>query len=435
MMAFYHSVMPSMLAQRLNMVIWLCAAASAETSLPPGSEPTLSEYFGLGSEGGKPSPVRRVANLSSLEFERLARSGVPFVVTDAGRDLPMREWSCEYMQRTFGDVRFRREYGSGEANREVFRDDWTRQKVPIKGRKLPAGAPKYAPFYSDIVKARQEEPERKWGKKKAAVAMEKAIIDATKAPYFMDKANLPEMKRNPEFWLQPPETGSLAHMDEHCIPTIATTLSGVKRWRLASIPEKPHPEGYFDGLVYQRDEWDPMFEFETRPGESVIFPPGMIHEGLSVGDDCVSSITYQFLMPAPVAYWRSFFPRVRRTPDMRSCIPFIAQMATLGDTQYTPRAYKEAFEDGKSLGARLDRNSDGSISVEEIAPRFKGQRKSQTSVDIALDAHHYHDINGDGTTTVEEFADSFARWSDVELRARKDGVTLRDPDEAHASEL
>eukprot|EP00971_Amphidinium_carterae_P089194 1765202-Amphidinium_carterae.1 len=86
-----------------------------------------------------------------------------------------------------------------------------------------------------------------------------------------------------------------------------------QKWRLASVPAKPNPEGYFDGLVYDRGEWNPMYNFTAHPGESLIFPPGFIHEGLSVGEECVSSITYQFVHPAPVAYWRSFWPRLRRT--------------------------------------------------------------------------------------------------------------------------
>lgn len=400
----------------------------------PGSEPSLREYFGLDLAGSGPGAAVRVANLSHNEFGRLARSGVPFVIVDGARDLPMRDWNCEYMQKTFSDVRFRREYGRSETNGEFFGGEWTKQKVPIKGRKLPEGAPRFAPFYSDLVKARQDEPERKWGKKKAVVAMERALKNATRVPYFMHEANLPEMQRNPEFWLQPPETGSMAHMDEHCISTIATTLSGLKRWRLAPIPESPHPDGYFDGLVYERNEWDPLFSFETQPGESVVFPPGMIHEGLSIGTDCVSSITYQFPLPAPVVYWRTFFPRIRRTLDMRQCVPLIASLATLNEAGYHPRPYHEALKDARAIGRRVDRDADGQLSAEEVALRFKRQQQRVDSGDTALDAWWYHDTNGDGTVSVEEFAANFAAWSAVELRAREDGVSMS-PGAEHGPEL
>lgn len=411
---------------RLLLAWCLTAVCLAVSRRDPGWEPPLREYYGLDASSKSPAAAKRMTNLSREEFDRLARSGVPFVVTDGGRGLPMRDWNCEYMQKHFGDVRFRQEYG-GEKNNHIFSADWTRKKKPIKGRKLPPGAPKYAPFYSDVVKARRDEPERKWGKASAAIAMERAIVAATKTPYFMNEGNLGEMRRNPEFWLQPPETGSMAHMDEHCISTIATTLSGVKRWRLASIPERPHPQGYFDGLVYERNEWDPLFEFETRPGESVVFPPGMIHEGLSVGEDCVSSITYQFSLPSPVAYWRTFFPRVRRTHDMRGCLRGIASWATLNEPSYSPRPYNEALQHAEALAKRLDTDSDGYLSAEEISPRFQGAGGDSPTV---ADALGYHDTNGDATTSVEEFMENFAVWSAVELKAQEDGVdSSRDPNE------
>lgn len=391
-----------------------------------GWEPLLRDFFGLNGSHSGPGVVERVSNISIMDFDRLARSGMPFVIVDGGRDSPMKSWSCEHMQKQFADVRFRSEYGNSEINKDLLGSDWTRQKRRIKGRKLPPGAPKFAAFYSDVVKARKQEPERQWGKKKAAVAMEKAIVDATTVPYFLHNDNIREMKQNPEFWLQPPETGSMAHMDEHCISTMATTLSGVKRWRLASIPNKPHPQGYFDGLVYERNEWDPFLQFETRPGETVIFPPGMIHEGLSVGEDCVASITYQFPFPAPVAYWRTFFPRIRRTLDMRNCLSQIQGWATLNDRSFRPKPYAEALTYAKGVAKRVDSNSDLQLSVDEVSARLGGQRKRGPAL---LDAWHYHDINGDGKVEVSEFVENFAVWSAVELKAQQDGVTLRDPEE------
>jgi len=411
----------------LLLLLWSSEAAGLAEGQrrDSGWEPLLRDYFGLNGSSPGPGVAQRVSNISIKDFDRLARSGVPFVITDGGRDSLMKSWNCEHMQKEFANVRFRSEYGNSEINKDVLGSDWTRQKRPIKGRKLPPGAPKYAPFYSDVVKARRQEPERKWGKKKAAASMEEAIVDATTVPYFLHKNNIREMRQNPEFWLQPPESGSMAHMDEHCISTMATTLSGVKRWRLASIPAKPHPQGYFDGLVYERNEWDPLFSFETRPGETVIFPPGMIHEGLSVGEDCVSSITYQFPLPAPVAYWRTFFPRIRRTVDMRGCLSQIQSWATLNERGFSAKPYSEALTYAKHVGKRIDKDSDSKLSVDEVSARVGGKANK----DAALDAWHYHDTNGDGNVEVSEFVENFAVWSAVELKAQQDGVTLRDPDE------
>lgn len=398
------------------------AGATGPTAADPTWEPDAREYFGVVGS----SEPQRYAKLPLEEFTRLGSSGVPFVVSDACADCPIKTWSCEELSKKFSGVKFRREYNRGdERNLETFgTTDWTRQKVKIKrAMGLPKDAPQYASFYSDLVKAWRSERERGWGDKSAVKKMEKTIKDASKPMYFMDPRNAREMAENPEFWLQPPETGSMAHLDEHCYSTIAVTLSGVKRWRFASIPAEPHPSGYFDGLVYDRGEWDPIFNFTTRPGEAVIFPPGMIHEGLSVGEDCVSSITYQFPIPAPVHYWRSFWPRVRRTKDMRGCHAMIRVWATLGDLSIKPRPFGKAEAYAKTLGKKLDTNGDGRFSLEEVLSRLQGDKNT------AIDALRYHDVNADGHATLDEFAQSFAAWSAVDHKALEEGVIFRDDDE------
>ncbi|CAK0814985.1 unnamed protein product, partial [Prorocentrum cordatum] len=93
-------------------------------------------------------------------------------------------------------------------NNKFGESDWVRKKTKIKrNRPLPKDAPQYAPFYSDLVKAWRDEQERGWGKKQDVMAMEKAVKDASEPFYFMDSRNGPEMKQNPEFWLQPQRLG------------------------------------------------------------------------------------------------------------------------------------------------------------------------------------------------------------------------------------
>ncbi len=36
----------------------------------------------------------------------------------------------------------------------------------------------------------------------------------------------------------------------------------------------PHPDGYFDGLVYRRKEWYPDWNFNVSANEAIVFPPG-----------------------------------------------------------------------------------------------------------------------------------------------------------------
>ncbi len=66
----------------------------------------------------------------------------------------------------------------------------------------------------------------------------KMIRKATQVPNFLSKYKIENkqfMQNTAEFWLSPKETGSQAHMDEHCTPTFATALSGKKRWRLQHV--------------------------------------------------------------------------------------------------------------------------------------------------------------------------------------------------------
>merc|ERR1719469_176143 len=80
-------------------------------------------------------------------------------------------------------------------------------------------------------------------------------------------------------------------------------------------PEEPHQEGYFDGQIYgasnpsRAGEWNPTFEFEAPNGSAVLVYPGMIHETLSIGEECSSSISQTFSVPVAAAYFRAFWPR------------------------------------------------------------------------------------------------------------------------------
>jgi hypothetical protein len=321
---------------------------------------------------------QRFSNISAETVNDLVSRGVPFVVEDGGRDHPMKQWDCEYFATQFQDGRFRREYDRGEKNQESMgKKDWITKLVPIRGSEnYPEGSPRFAPFYWDIVKAARDEPERGWGKNYQNHIAK--IQKATKVPYFLKETNLAEMQNNPEFWIQPPKAGSQAHLDEHCISTVATTLSGEKKWRLQLVPPEPNANGYFDGLIYKFGEWMPMWETVLKPGEAIVFPPIMVHEGVSVGKDCHASVTYQFRDPAPSGLFRAFWPRIRHTLDMKNCHGHIARMGAFG---------KKA-DDAQRIAEQMDRDSDGLLSPRELR---------------SDDTFRFHDANLDGRVEVSEF--------------------------------
>jgi hypothetical protein len=368
----------------------------------PG-EPELRRWFGVPDDAQTPWPIQRFSNISAETVSDLVSRGVPFVVEDGGRDHPMKTWDCGYFATEFQDGRFRREYGGGgEKNQEKMETKkWISKLVPIKGSEnYPEGSPRFAPFYWDIVKAARDEPERGWGQNYQAHIAK--IQGATKVPYFLKETNLNEMKNNPEFWIQPPTAGSQAHLDEHCISTIATTLSGAKKWRLQLVPPEPNANGYFDGLIYKFGEWAPMWETVLRPGETIVFPPVMVHEGLSVGEECHASVTYQFRDPAPSGLFRAFWPRIRHTPDMQNCHRHIQHMSGFGGKA----------SDAKELAERLDKDGDGLLSPKELR---------------SADTFRFHDANLDGRVEISEFvenANAFKAASSAKRKVKKKGPEL-----------
>merc|ERR1712187_969422 len=99
--------------------------------------------------------------------------------------------------------------------------------------------------------------------------------------------------------------------------------------------------------------------------------------GLSVGDECVSSITFQYPIPAPVKYFRSYFPRVRRTKDMQNCLPMIAAWATLNDNSFSAQPFADAEKYALDFATKLDTNGNGKLELPEVRRRFGGdQRRS-----------------------------------------------------------
>ena len=122
-----------------------------------------------------------------------------------------------------------------------------------------------------------------------------------------------------------------------------------------------------------------MWETVLQPGELLIFAPPIVHEGTSVGEVCQASVTFQFTHPAPAAFWRAFWPRVRHTMDMKSCHATIKRLARPG---------------GK--GADFDADGDGVLSPAELG----------------LDVHRFH-ADRDHVTVAQYDANvrAFARAS------------------------
>mmetsp|Transcript_75148 Transcript_75148/g.156605 ORF Transcript_75148/g.156605 Transcript_75148/m.156605 type:complete len:527 (+) Transcript_75148:38-1618(+) len=362
----------------------------------------------------KPRPIPRYRNLTTDEFSNLVASGIPFILEDAADPAwPIFKWKCSSFDKEFPNFKFRQEYSDAqnsgdESNLETFGAStgapWWMQQRPNNFRNLPTGAPKYAPFYWDFAKGWETEADRGWLEQDARTPGGQVMSDKARSQKIKREAeavqalaqlprcmkqsnsNAEEAKHSLEFWLQPFESGSGAHIDGHCTSTIAFTFGapGVqKRWRLQMLPPKPAPvrDAYKDGTVYRSNEWHHQWEGLVGHGEAIVFYPGIIHEGLNVSpepignvdrdkkfdEQCIIGMTYQFGQPMPSAMYRHFIDRLSRTDELQHCRQESRAMAGMGMEMASFSKEKAArLKSAQQRSTDLDENGDGEITEAEL---------------------------------------------------------------------
>eukprot|EP00931_Biecheleriopsis_adriatica_P065824 TRINITY_DN40297_c0_g1_i1.p1 TRINITY_DN40297_c0_g1~~TRINITY_DN40297_c0_g1_i1.p1 ORF type:complete len:438 (-),score=66.58 TRINITY_DN40297_c0_g1_i1:56-1285(-) len=363
--------------------------------------------------------------LTETSFEEVRQhllDGRPFVVTDGARGLPMVAWDCDFVRNKFPDSLIRQEGGRSELNTIKMSENWATNSMPYPGSdRYPEGAPRMRPFYWDIAKAWEQERERKWGKSPKKVA--KQIVSATQIPYWLPEQSSQEMGHSSEMWFHPKGAGARAHMDPHCKTTVSFCFSGTRKWRMMVPPPEPHPEGYFDGEVYgsrnkaRRGEWQPTFEIIAPNGSAVVVYPGMVHETLSTGEECSSSVSQTFEVPTPAAYFRAFWPRFALVgEDVGGCGHVVESLVTFASrTRVKPMAEEAARREGKVFAEKVDSNSDGVISESEVQALRAGRGKAP-SVEELL---RFHDVDRDSKVTTKEVEDSWTMFATANLRAQQ----------------
>lgn len=354
------------------------------------------------------------ANTSYSQLRRLLLRGVPFVVSDGARGLPMESWSCIKVQQTFSKSRLRQEGGTSGENSIPMSSDWPTSVLQFEGaQEFPKGAPKNRPFYWDIAKGLYHERDRDWGAEPDRVVQQ--LIQNSAVPYWLPKQDARKMGKSSEMWFHPKGAGAPAHMDPHCQTTVSFCFSGVRKWRMMLPPARPHPEGYFDGQVYDTGEWQPTFELTAPAGSAIVVYPGMIHETLSVGEECSSSISQTFEVPIAAAYFRAFWPRFALLQEDErllgagegfGCRNLVEDMVVLGSGAHVaPGGLGVTTKAAEAFIASGDTNRDGTFSEDEIQ---QINRINTRTVDELI---AFHDVNQDGIVSTKEVTASWVMYA------------------------
>ena len=225
------------------------------------------------------------------------------------------------------------------------------------------------------------------------------------------------MKQQSEFWFSAPGAGAKAHMDSHCISTLSINLSGRRQYRLAPVPRPARRSLdvlHDDGYVYEHG-WAPRYEFNVTGGQAVLFPPGWLHETRNTGDGCAASLTHQFAVPAPAAYWRTWLPRLTRTGDLNACWSEMAALAGLGAS---PHAAAEAGGAGLAAAdaafAAADADGNGALSLSELGAAGgeagAAAAGGGSAARFGRGALAYHDLDGDGSVSAAEYRANRLEW-------------------------
>jgi hypothetical protein len=278
-------------------------------------------------------------------------------------------------------------------------------------------------------------------------------------PYFLQDtiANEEEAGDSFEFWFSLVGGGAFAHADSYCEMAVSMQLQGRKRWRLGMFPEVNTVfESFFsaDRGIYGAAggvKWRPEYDFRLRKGECLIFPPGYVHETLvepssdtasatAEGEqskttshgthpwtqdqedrvdsretvdvpDCSVAATFQFNLPLPVKYIRSFLPRLFHSHLVwgENCHErFWKQLVTFGIEEAAHEDHEEHEVDDERE-RKGSANDDGRVGEGRV-----GELSAFAALEARVLARVQHvfeivDTSGDGMIGAVELESHFLR--------------------------
>jgi len=369
-----------------------------------------------------PLILEDVASLTPEVFNKLTSNGTIFVVRGAARLPNLYGWNCTTLKShpLLKDAEGELLYADGVS--AALGADWESKLAKTNASLVDKDAPPFGALrvaFRDFGKLHLEVP-GSW-----TVEMIEHMKDVAEAPHFMNSNNL--WRENPdgagereslhtssELWLSPPKAGAQARLDPHLAATMALQLAGSTRWRLSQVAERSFasmiPEYQDGGEVYTQasdgwkafevastgqvhrqkpDGWKPQYLVVLEAGDALFYPPGIIHEELSVGDVCSLSLTHQYTIPMPARYYRRNLRRFRHCGDLFESWSLMENWARLG-------GFLEALNrPGKK------------INLEGLLKYAYGHMWNDTELSAPLqDAFNFLDVNEDGLVTFDEVKDA-----------------------------
>jgi len=291
-----------------------------------------------------PLIIEDIGSITPEAFNKLTSNGTIFVVRGAARSPNFHGWNCTTLKShpLLKDAEGELLYADGA--HVALGSDWESMLETTNASLMDKDAPSSGALrvaFCDFRKLHLPVPAG-W-----TVDMVEHMKDLTEVPPFMDSNNL--WRDNPdgagereslhttsELWLAPPKSGAKARLDPHLAATMALQLAGTTRWRLSQVPERSFasmmPEYRDGGEVYSHvpDGWKPQHIVVLEAGDALFYPPGTIHEELSVGDVCSLSLTHQYTIPMPSRYYRRHLRRFRHCGDLFQSWALMENWARLG---------------------------------------------------------------------------------------------------------
>lgn len=399
----------------------------------PFPEEKYRNWFNIPKDAKLPIIPDRVKNLSKEDFvNKYALKGIPFIVTDMIDDWGAKDWSFETLSKRFPEEKVKAwmDYESAMKGRYVkFKDSFYAKTGKLEAsdelrKNLKIGK-------DDVVQPPQVNswwwyPVSRGRDNYDTSPVVQEVKKDIKVPYFLDdnEANRFKVFGRIEAFFGLPDSGVSPHSDEICEWIFTSQTEGKKRWMMGMLPNAKELEAVNPGYKFQETDTNHLiprilkeqmlFDVVLTPGDSMFFPPGMIHSTrVEDGVKSSTSISVQIGVPLPDKYLVEYMTHfLDHEHGPATCFVHEYNKWMFGAT--LPESKGSDVENKVyvlALFGRVDANDDGKLDVDELTAWYgRVDLNEQPSVD-AEKFLVFNDHNKDGFVTRNEFAQSMKKWT------------------------